>query len=121
DAQLRLQREGTAMHVDQALGDRKAKAGALFSRFDRVGALAERSQHDWNFLFGDAGTIVLDAQILPAGSGPAHLEPDIAALRGELDRVGQQIEHDLAGRAFVAPDPRHAVLEHLMDGDAAAW
>ena len=108
------------MHVDQALGDRQAEPCALFGRLDRIGALAERSQHDRDFILGDAGAGVLDAEILPARGGPADLEPDLAALRGELDRVGQQVEHDLARGALVAPDPRHALFEHLVDGDAAA-
>jgi len=69
---------------------------------------------------GDAAAGVLDAQILPARRGPADLQPDLAALRRELDRVGEQIEHDLADGALVAPYPRHAVLEHFVDGDAAA-
>src|SRR6185312_16274449 len=120
DAQLRLQREGAAMHVDQAFGDRQPQARALFRRFDRVGALAERGQHDRDLVLGDAGAGVFHAQILAARGGPADLEPDLAALGGELDRIGQQVEHDLAYRALVAPDSRHALLEHLVDGDAAA-
>src|SRR5579883_1014870 len=59
------------------------------------------------------------AQILPARRGPADLEPDLAALRGELDRVRQQVQHDLADGALVAPDLGHALLEDFVDGDAA--
>ena len=44
DAQLRFERERAAVQVDQVLGDRQPEAGALFGRFDRVRALAERGQ-----------------------------------------------------------------------------
>ena len=108
------------MHVDQAFRDRQAEACALLGGFDRIGALAERGQHDRDFVFRDPRAGVLDAEILSAGCGPARLEPNLAALRGELDGVRQQVKHDLARRALIAPDPRHALLEHLVNSDAAA-
>src|SRR5579863_3255874 len=108
------------MHVDQAFCDRKAKTGALFCRLDRIGTLTERSKHDRDFVLGDAGAGVLDAEILPARSGPAYLQPDLAARRGEFDGVRQQIEHDLPYRALISPNSRHVLLEHLVNGDAAA-
>ena len=119
DAQLRFERERAAMQVDQVLGDRQAEAGALFGGFDRVRALAERGQHDRDFLLGDAGAGVLDAHVLAARGGPADFEPDLAALRRELDGVGQKVEADLPHRALVAPQPRQVGLEHFVDGDAA--
>ena len=81
----------------------RPEAGALFGRFDRVRALAERGQHDRDFLFGNAGAGVFHAHILAAGRGPTDLEPDLAALRRELDGVGQKVEANLAHRALVGP------------------
>src|SRR3974390_952351 len=43
DAKLRFQHESATMQVDQALGDWKAAACALFSGLNRVGTLAEGS------------------------------------------------------------------------------
>ena len=119
DAQFRFQREGAAVQVDEVLGDRQAEARALFGRFDRVRALAERSEHDRNFLLRNTGAGILHAHVLAAGRGPADLEPDFAALRRELDRVRQQVQTDLPHRALVTPEPRQVGLEHFMDGDAA--
>src|SRR5207248_1075524 len=110
-----------AMHVDQAFRDRQAEAGALLGGFDRIGALAERGQHDRDFVLRDPRAGILDAEILSAGCGPARLEPDLATLRGKLDGVRQQIEHDLARCALIAQDPRHALLDHFVNGTAAAW
>src|SRR5581483_9399467 len=67
----------------------------------------------------NAGAVVLHAHVLAAGRGPADLEPDLAALRRELDRVRQQVEADLPAGAFVRPQPRQLRLERFLDRDAA--
>ena len=107
------------MQIDQVLGDRQSQPGALFGRFDRVRALAERCQHHRDFLFRYARPGVLDAHVLAAGRGPADLHPNLAALWRELDGVGQKVEADLAHRALVAPQLWQIGLEHFVDGDAA--
>ncbi len=118
-AQFRFQREGAAVQVDQTLDDRQAEAGALFGRLDRVGALPEGGEHDRDFVLGNAGPGVLDDHVLTAGGGPAHLQPDLAALRRELDGVGQEVEADLADGALVRPQARQVRLERFVNGDVA--
>src|SRR5436190_14826206 len=97
-AQLGAEREPAAMQVDQALGDRQTEPRALLGGFDRIRALSEIGENDRNLLFGNAGPIVPDAEILAARAGPSHLDPDFAALGRALDGVGQQVETDLADR-----------------------
>src|SRR5262249_56275077 len=118
-AQLGTQREGSAMQIDEALADRQAEAGALFGGFDRIRSLAERSEHDRDLLLRNAGPVVLDAHVLAARGGPSDLEPDLAALRRELDGVGQEIETNLPHRTLVAPQPQQLRLEAFVNGDLA--
>src|SRR5580704_18108398 len=68
-AQLRLQRKGSSMQLDQTFYDRKAEAGALFGGFDCIRALAERIEHDRNLVLRNAGPGVLDAEVLAACRG----------------------------------------------------
>ena len=54
---------------------------------------------------------------------PAPVQPilieDLPAVRREFDRIGQQVEHDLAHRALVHPDARQMRLDSFADGDLA--
>src|SRR5262245_57740951 len=109
------------MQLHQALRDRQSEAGALFGGLDRVRALAERGEYDRDFILRDAGSGILDAQILPAGSGPADFEPDLAPLRRELDGVAEQIETDLPDRALIRPQTRQVGLEQLVDEQPATF
>src|SRR6266851_5482265 len=103
-AELRAQCEAAAMQVDQPLDDGEPEARALLGAFDRVGSLAERRQHDGDFFLRNAGPRVAHADVLAARGGPADLDPDLAGLRRELDRIGKKIEADLADRPLVGPD-----------------
>src|SRR5690606_40046139 len=80
------------MHGYQALNDRQAEARALFGALDGNGALAEGREHDGDLVGRNAGSIVLDGDVLPATCGPAHAHPHFAACWGKLDRVGEQVE-----------------------------
>ena len=51
--------------------------------------------------------------IAAAASAPLTRDDDLAAL-GELDRVGQQVEHDLAQPAEVADHGRRQVVRRLV-------
>src|SRR5436305_14678856 len=59
EPQLGFERKGSAVQIDQVLRDRQTKAGALFGRLDRVGALAERGEHDRDLVVGNARPVVL--------------------------------------------------------------
>src|ERR1700730_3521103 len=108
------------MQVDQSLDDGKPEAGALLGSFDRVASLAERRQHYGDFFLRNAGAGIAHADVLPARGGPADLDPDLAALRRELDRVGKKIEAYLADRALVGPDFRQIRFVVIVDRDATA-
>ena len=107
------------MKVDQALRYWQTEAGTLLSRPDRIRALAEGCEHDGDFFFWNTGSSVFHADVLAARGRPAGLEPYLTALRRELDRVRQQIEADLADRAFVSPQSRQFRLKYFVDRDAA--
>ena len=53
--------------------------------------LAEAGQHDRDLGLRNAGAGVLDRDVLAATGGPADLDGDGAAGRGELHRVGEQV------------------------------
>src|SRR5262249_37557527 len=118
-AQLRFEGESAAVQLDQAFHDGQSEPGTLLRRFDRVRALSEGVYDDRYLAFGNPGAVVADAEILTAGRGPAHLQPDLPGLRRELDGIGQEIEADLAHRPLVGPQSRHVRLEQVVDRDAA--
>ena len=109
-AELRFQLEGAVVHAHQRLHDRQAEAGALFGALDGDRALAEGREHDRDFLRRNARAVVADREELAAAGGPADLDRDLAAGRRELDRVGEEVERDLADGALVRPQPRQVAL-----------
>src|SRR6185295_7112310 len=65
-AELALQLEGAVMQFGETFGDGKTEPGAAFRRLMRQRALAKALQHAWDFVLGNTGTGVLDAQELAA-------------------------------------------------------
>jgi hypothetical protein len=63
-AESALKLESAVMEVGQAFGDREAKARTAFGCLLRKRTLAEAPKHVRDFIFGDAGARVLDAQEL---------------------------------------------------------
>src|SRR5262249_3306567 len=108
-----------AVQIDEILRDRQAEPRTLFRRLDRIGALAEGGEHNRNLVLGNTGPGILDAEILPARSGPADLEPDFTALWRELDGVAQEVEADLANGALVRPQARQFRLEQFVNDKTA--
>ena len=105
----RLHLDGAAHHIHDVLGDRHAKAGALYPA-DRGGALPLEGLKDLvGELLAHADAVILDAElVLPAavhftGKLP-HPHRDCAARRGKLDGVGQQVQQDLVQPGLVAVD-----------------
>src|SRR5215475_15787948 len=69
-------------------------------------------------LRGDAHAGVGDGDLGHAvAHGAAHVDP--AALRRELEGVGEQVQEDLLHLAFVAPDQAHAVVNSPAHPDPA--
>jgi hypothetical protein len=75
------------MKVHQALCNRQPKPGALFCGFYRIRALSKGCKDDRNLLLRNAGTSVLNTEVLTIRIGPPGFEPDLAALWGEFDRI----------------------------------
>src|SRR5207248_9543014 len=98
-----LERKRAAVQLDQVLGDWQAEACALLGRLDRVRSLSKGCEHDRDLLVRNPGPGVLDTQILATRCGPADLEPDLAALRRELDGIAEKVEADLANGALIRP------------------
>src|SRR5262245_46062474 len=103
------------MQLDQALGDRQAKAGPPFRRLMRERALAEAPQDARDLLVRNAGPRVTDAEELAAFLRPPDDEGDRSAGRRELDGIRQKVQADLAKRLLVGPKLRQVRLELLDD------
>src|SRR5262245_31997987 len=114
-AKTALQLERAVMQLGQSLGDGKPKPGATFRRLMGKRSLAEALQHAGDLVLGNARPGILDAQKLPSGLGLADGERDRSARRGELDRIRQQVEADLAHGPLVGPELRKFRLELLDD------
>src|SRR5262245_23140907 len=69
-------------------------------------------------MLGNAWPGILDAQVLAAKGRAAHRHGDGTALGRELDRVGQEIEADLADGALIGPELRQREIEVLDDLEA---
>ena len=82
------------MQLDEALGERQAKAGSLGANAAGLGELLELAEQAWQVLLRDPDAGVGDAHHevrALGGGGQAHQAP----ARRELDGVRKQILEDL--------------------------
>ena len=113
DPQLAVDVDRAALEVDEVLDDRQAEAGAAVVAGDRVVGLGEGLEQAGASLLGDADAGVDDLEGDLSGSDPAGTGPDDhRALVGELDRVGGQVEEDLA-------EPQRIALAVVVDRGVA--
>ena len=100
--------EVAAVERDQRLHDRQAKPGALVTALIGLAGLEERIADPLQIVGGDADAGVDHAQrqMRPFHRGRHR---DGAAAFGELDGVGNQIEHDLLEGAQIAVHLRQIV------------
>ena len=111
--------------------DREAEAGAAIFAAGRAVGLLEGLEDQLLLVLGDADAGVGDRDLdrpvdvaqhrmvgAPAAVGAAHRQRD-AAVRGELERVGEQVEHDLLQPLLVGADRAGQVLVEL-DVEVAA-
>src|SRR5215469_552424 len=112
-----------AMQRQQSFHDRHAEAGPVVAAVVGRARLKERLAHPRQILFPDADPGILDRDDdsvrFPAALG-ARRDRDLAAAIGELDRVAEQIEHDLVQRALVGDD-RGQIVDNLADERDAAF
>jgi len=74
----------------------------------------------WDFILGNAGAGILDAQILSAEAVPSHLQPDLPALRVNLMEFDSRLS-TIWVLARSSPQMRGMPCSnHLVNGDAAA-
>ena len=102
------------MQFDQSLRQRQTEAYPVMFPGEAVADLAERRQR-YRYLVGrhaDAG--IFDAERNAPVNTLLDRESHLAAGRGELDRVGQQIDEDLGQLGGIA-DHRRQVLVDLAD------
>src|SRR5215510_332366 len=96
--------ELAAVQRQQALDDRQAETGAVVPAIVARARLEERIAHARHILGVDADAVVLHRDRDRAARSSLGAHHDLAAVIGELDRVGNQVEHDLAQRALVGDD-----------------
>src|SRR6267143_2862191 len=100
---LALDPDPAAVGLDQVPANDEAEPAPSLDGLPRAG-LAELLEEEGLFVGRDAGARVVDRDLdLVAGLG--HLDPDRASLRGELERVGEQIHQDLIEAARVRRHP----------------
>ena len=91
------------MHFRQRAHHRKAEARALLGDGGIAGNLLEGPAEARELAFGNAAAIVGDAQHI-AVVEVLDLDGNPAALRRELDRIGQKVQQDLLHRADIRDD-----------------
>ena len=107
--------ERAAVQVDEVLHDRQSETGAALGGFVGQRALTEGLQDARDLVFRNTGASVGDRHELSAVVRMSDDERDAAALRRELQRVGQEVEADLAHRARIGPDVRQIRREVFDD------
>src|SRR4051812_44406787 len=97
-----------AVQRDQALDDGQPEAGAFVAALIGGAGLEERIADPLEILRRNADAGVADAQFQPRSLDRGG-DGDGAAALGELDGVGNQIEHDLLEGARIAGEVRQVV------------
>jgi len=85
-----------ALQFQLTLGQRKTKAGAFDVVAWRGADLLERLLDTRDILLRDLDPCICDRDVQSAASIAICGKFDAPARRGELDRIGQQVQHDLA-------------------------
>src|SRR5215831_10409243 len=116
-AKLGFQGEGSAVECDETLYDRQTEAGPFLSVFLRKPATPKRGHDEGNLVFRNSRTAVAHCHKLTAAHSPANSDLDEPALRGELDRVRQEVQHHLTKSTFVGPNPRQIRFDGLFHDD----
>src|ERR1700676_594409 len=107
---LALHRYLAGMHPDQAFHDRQPEAGAFVPPLVGLAGLEEGIPDPLEIVGRDADTGIGDAQQQPrALDGGGNRYP--AAALGELDGIGDKVQHDLLERARIAGHDRQ-ILQH---------
>src|SRR5581483_3135076 len=99
-ADLAVQAQIAAMQADEAFDDRQAEARAFMAALIGLAGLKERIADPFEIVGRDADAVVAHPQYeARAFNGRGHR--DLAATLGELEGVGNEIDHDLLERAGV--------------------
>ena len=112
--------EAGMVGLGERLGDGQPEAGAARTPAHRGGELAERLERGLQFLLAHADAGVAHAQDHLVLVGERGGDDHLPAGAGELDRVRQQIERDLAHRTHIGDDLRQACRQRGADDDALA-
>ena len=103
---LTLQPGAAAMQLRQALHQRQAKPRSAGLAVEAVVDLAEGLEDAGQLFGGNAGAVVIDAEFHAAGAADAAGDGDMAAGRGELGGIGNQVQQHLLERALVGHQQR---------------
>src|SRR4051794_37175681 len=112
-AEPALYRQFAEMQRHQALHDRKSEAGAFVTALIGLAGLEERRADALEIVRRDAYTGVADAQ-RKLRTRDRGCDGDLTAALGELDGVGDEIEHDLLEGTWIADHDRQ-VLRRIGD------
>src|SRR5690606_25520456 len=116
-ADLALDPDLAAEELDQAPGDREAEAGAAEAAGGRRVDLRKGPEEAIAAILRDPDPVVADGEA-EAIAALAELDPDVA-LRGEFDRVADEVGEDLAEARRVGDAAgRAAGLEAIGEAEA---
>jgi hypothetical protein len=105
------------VQLDEMLDDREAKSKATESSRDRLVRLLESIKHVRQKVRLESDTGIGDGDLgVRTRSSQRHRDP--AALRRELDRIGEQVPHYLLKACWIAGDGPHAVFQVTFNSDA---
>src|SRR5690349_13564164 len=116
-AQLALDPDPAPVQLDELLRQGQPEAGALLLPRLVAPHLAKLLE-DSRLVFGGNPDTGIGDRGLDQAVLPASLQADPAPLRGELDRIRQEVEEDLFDLAFVAHDLPEARVDVELQGDA---
>src|SRR5215467_4370483 len=108
-----LRPDAAAVELDEFLADRQPEARAAGAAGDWIVELLERLEEPRQVVFADPDAGVGHTQ--PDGVRLGHDTDQHPALRGELNRVRQQIEHDLLDLRAVRRQRRELERHVLLD------
>ena len=93
-------------HVDNTLGNRHAEATAAVLESRGCVFLGERVENLGQEFLADADTGIANLEderrLVVERGNLFHVEVDVSALRGELDRIAQDVDENLANLGDVA-------------------
>ena len=111
--------DAAAVLGDDGAADGEAEAGAAHGAGVGGVDLLEALEDGFELVFGDAAALIADLDVALRWRRAARAEVDLAAGRGELDGVGDEVGEGLEDAVGIGPDVDALGVEG--DADAGPW